>query len=63
MEREAWLSGNLKGVAPILMPAAHALVQAALDIEQAGKDLTTEEIWTKPAKHQIAEHVQDIAEI
>ena len=48
MEREAWLSGNLKGVAPILMPAAHALVQAALDIEQAGKDLTTEEIWTKP---------------
>jgi uncharacterized damage-inducible protein DinB len=48
MKQEAWLSGNLEGVAPILMPAAHALVQAAFDIERAGKDLTLKEIWTKP---------------
>jgi uncharacterized damage-inducible protein DinB len=48
MKQEAWLGGNLEGVASILMPAAHALVQAAADIEQAGKDLTSEEIWIKP---------------
>jgi uncharacterized damage-inducible protein DinB len=49
MEQEAWLSGNLKGIAPVLMPAAHALVQAAADIERASKDLSPEEIWTKPS--------------
>lgn len=48
MEQEAWLSGNLEGIAPILMPAAHALVQAAADIDRAGSGLSVEEIWTKP---------------
>lgn len=48
MKPEAWLSGNLEGVAPILMPAAHALVQAVADIELAGRDLTTAETRTKP---------------
>jgi uncharacterized damage-inducible protein DinB len=62
MEQEAWLSGNLEGIAPILMPAAHALVQAASDIEQAGKDLTVEEIWTKPhGAPSFAFHLRHIA--
>jgi uncharacterized damage-inducible protein DinB len=45
---EAWLSGRIEGVSPILMPAAHALVQAARDIEKAVADLPGEELWTKP---------------
>ena len=62
MEQEAWLSGNLDGIAPILMPAAHALVQAASDIEQAGKDLTVEEIWLKPhGVPSFAFHLRHIA--
>ena len=62
MKGEAWLSGSLEGIAPILMPAAHALVQAASDIEQAGKDLTVEEIWTKPlGAPSFAFHLRHIA--
>lgn len=59
---EAWLSGNLEGIAPILMPAAHALVQAARDLEEAGKDLTLEEIWAKPhGAPAFAFHLRHIA--
>ena len=62
MEEEAWLSGSLEGIAPILMPVAHALIQAASDIEQAGKDLTSEEIWTKPhGAPSFAFHLRHIA--
>lgn len=45
---EAWLRGPLKGVDALLMPAAHALVQAGEDLEQAASDLTVEELWVKP---------------
>ncbi len=48
MEQEAWLSGALENVSPMLMPAAHALVQAARDIERATRNLTETEVWTKP---------------
>ncbi len=62
MAQEAWLSGNLEEIAPVLMPAAHALVQAAADIEQAGKDLTSEDIWTKPhGVPSFAFHLRHIA--
>lgn len=62
MKQEAWLSGNLEGVAPVLMPAAHALVQAIEDIELAGKDLTPEEVWKKPnGAASFAFHLRHIA--
>ena len=48
MQTEAWLRGPLDGVDPLLMPAAHALVQAAADIEQATRGLTTQELWRLP---------------
>ena len=61
-KQEAWLSGSVEGIAPILMPVAHALIQAASDIEQAGKDLTSEEIWTKPhGAPSFAFHLRHIA--
>lgn len=46
---EAWLRGPLAGVSPTLMPAAHALLQAAADIGQAVAALSAEEIWREPA--------------
>ena len=45
---EAWLRGPFEGVAPMLMPAAHALVQASEDLERAASGLTREEMWVKP---------------
>ena len=45
---EAWLSGQIEDVAPVLMPAAHALVQAARDIEKAVEGLSDAQLWTKP---------------
>lgn len=42
---EAWLEGKIEGVLPVLMPAAHALMQSARDIEKACAELTAEEIW------------------
>lgn len=48
MEQEAWLEGALEGFAPLLMPAAHALVQAKRDIERATTKLSNEELWHKP---------------
>jgi uncharacterized damage-inducible protein DinB len=48
MQQEVWLSGPVEGVSPILMPVAHALLQAVADIEKVIEDLTVEELWTKP---------------
>ena len=48
MQQEAWLSGALEGVSPMLMPAAHALIQAARDVREATKNLTEMEVWAKP---------------
>lgn len=46
---EAWLCGPLADVSSLLTPAAHALLQAASDIEQAAVSLSAEEVWRKPA--------------
>ena len=48
MEQEAWLSGPVEDAPLILMPAVHALIQAARDIERAVGTLTAEELWIKP---------------
>jgi hypothetical protein len=45
---EAWLRGPLTGVEPLLMPAAHALVQAREDIEHVASDASDEELWRRP---------------
>jgi GNAT superfamily N-acetyltransferase/uncharacterized damage-inducible protein DinB len=58
---EAWLRGPLEGFAPILMPAAHALVQAREDIRVA-IDATTDELWRQPGGAASAGyHLQHLA--
>ena len=44
---EVWLRGPLPGVSPMLMPAAHCLVQCREEIATAA-DLTTDQLWAKP---------------
>jgi len=45
---EAWLDGPVAGVPPLLMPVAHALLQAHRDVERAAADLTVDELWARP---------------
>jgi uncharacterized damage-inducible protein DinB len=45
---EAWQSGPLEGVSPLLMPAAHAVVQAKVDIAEHAAGLEVEELWLEP---------------
>ena len=45
---ELWLKGPIEGVDPLLMPAAHALLQTMADVEQATANLSVEELWQKP---------------
>lgn len=45
---EAWLRGPVDGIPPLLMPCAHALVQAQEDVQRALDALTTDQIWLKP---------------
>lgn len=49
MSPEAWLSGPVAGVPPLLMPVAHALLQAQADLEVA-RDLSPDELWARPGK-------------
>lgn len=46
MAEEAWLSGKLDGFSDVLMPTAHAFLQAIVDLEKI--KLTHEELLTKP---------------
>ncbi len=48
MANEAWLNGKLDGFAPIVMPAAHALAQAIVDLRRFAADLSDEELNSRP---------------
>lgn len=45
---EAWLKGPVKGIPPLLMPVAHALVQAREDVHRATAELSKEQLWARP---------------
>lgn len=47
---EVWLRGPIPGIHPILMPAAHALLQTIEDVERALEELTTDQIWLTPGE-------------
>ena len=45
---EPWLRGPIPGMPAMVMPAAHALMQAAEDIPRAVDGLTTAQLWALP---------------
>src|SRR3569623_3365500 len=45
---EPWLRGPIPEMPAMIMPAAHALMQAAEDIPRAVEGLTIEQLWTLP---------------
>lgn len=61
MKREAWLDGKLEDFSPVKMPAAHALMQAKYEIENA-PELNFEELTTRPNNSPSAAfHLKHIA--
>jgi uncharacterized damage-inducible protein DinB len=62
MRDEAWLSGKLEGYAPLLMPAAHALTQAIVDLQKHAPGLSDEELRARPnGAPSAAFHLRHIA--
>ena len=62
MSPEAWLRGPVEGVPPLLMPAAHALVQAREDVTTAVRGLTPDQLWARPGgAASIGYHLQHLA--
>lgn len=58
---EAWLRGPLDEVPALLMPAAHALVQARDDLHDAVGGLSAEQLWSRPGgAASIGFHLQHI---
>ena len=45
---EPWLRGPIAGMPAMVMPAAHALMQAAEDIPMAANGLTLSQLWAPP---------------
>jgi hypothetical protein len=45
---EVWLTGPVDGVHPLLMPAAHALLQTREDLSRLLDGLSVEQIWQRP---------------
>lgn len=45
---EAWLRGPIEGVPAALMPAAHALVEALEEVEEAISGLGPAALWVRP---------------
>jgi len=59
---EAWLRGPVDGVPPLLMPCAHALVQAQEDVQRALGSLTTDQVWLTPGgAASVGFHVRHLA--
>jgi uncharacterized damage-inducible protein DinB len=63
METEAWLSGKLDGFSPVVMPAAHALAQAIVDLQRVGVlGLTENELFERVGgASSVAFHLRHIA--
>jgi len=49
-EPEYWLRGPIEGIAPLLQPVAHALLQAREDVAETLSHLTADDIWTQAGR-------------
>jgi len=48
-EPEFWQKGPVEGIAPLLQPVAHALLQARKEVEDAMHDFPDNLLWKRPA--------------
>jgi uncharacterized damage-inducible protein DinB len=47
-QTEAWMRGPIEGIAPLLMPVAHALIQARDELERMASEVPPEHVWLRP---------------
>jgi hypothetical protein len=45
---EIWLSGPVPGIGALLQPVAHALLQAAEDVERVAAAIGPDDLWRRP---------------
>src|SRR4030095_12637667 len=45
---EAWMRGPIEGIDPMLMPVAHALIQARDELERMSSQIPAEHVWLRP---------------
>lgn len=50
MATEAWLRGPIPGVHPMLMPAAHALLQVRDEVPRLVDGLSADALWATPGR-------------
>ena len=48
IQPEVWLRGPVANVPPALQPVAHALLQAAEDLDRLTSELDPDDLWTSP---------------
>lgn len=46
---DVWLRGPVAGIAPLLQPVAHALLQAAEDVDRVAAAIGPADLWRRPA--------------
>jgi uncharacterized damage-inducible protein DinB len=60
---EFWLRGPVEGIPPLLMPVAHALLQARADLHQAAESLSAVDLWDQPGgAASVGFHLRHIVE-
>jgi hypothetical protein len=58
---EVWLRGPVPGVAPVLQPAAHALIQAMEDVEAYATTLPADMLWSTRGAASAGFHLLHLA--
>ncbi len=59
---EYWLRGPIENISPYLQPAAHALLQARMEVTEALENFPETKLWEKPAGvASVAFHLQHLA--
>lgn len=45
---ETWMRGPIEGIDPMLMPVAHALMQAREELERIANEIPADDVWLRP---------------
>ena len=56
-----WLRGPVEGIAPVLQPAAHALLQARADVASLAPSVPADQLWRDPGAASAGFHLLHLA--
>jgi uncharacterized damage-inducible protein DinB len=48
VQPEAWMRGPIEGIDPLLMPVAHALLQARDELQRMSSQIPAQHVWLRP---------------